>query len=215
MSLGVVSTGERPDDLSAASDATAGRPPDPLSLCLNGDPVFVPEVVVTEPREIASYDDVHAHAANAVLDRTDASTVQSVALDASFPLDDGENAGVTLANEIDADLFCCDEFSRLGLIHASLADTRLVTTPTLLSPLVRADRLTTAEARALLDDIGDARSWHSNAYVDCARALFEVSRDRLSRDGLGAWLFTKSDSSACCIAIHGQRTPASAFICRR
>lgn len=175
VSLGVVSTDEGPDDPNAASDATAGHSPDPLSLCLDGYSVFVPEVVVTELRETASYDDVHARAADAVLDRADALTVRSVALDASFPLDDGENAGVTLANEIDADLFCCDEFSRLGLIHASLADTRLVTTPTLLSAFVRTDRLTTAEARALLDDIGDARSWDSNAYVERARALFEVS----------------------------------------
>jgi len=32
-------------------------------------------------------------------------TIQSVDFDAEFPLDDGENAAVTLTNEIDAELF--------------------------------------------------------------------------------------------------------------
>ena len=45
---------------------------------------------------------------------------QSVDFDAEFPLDDGENAAVTLGNNFDAALFLCDEFTQLGLIHASL-----------------------------------------------------------------------------------------------
>ena len=44
--------------------------------------------------------------------------MQSVELDAEFPLDDGENSAVTLANDLDASLFLCDEFNQLGLIHA-------------------------------------------------------------------------------------------------
>ena len=74
-----------------------------------------------------------------VLNRTAEFETQSVALDATFPLDEGESAAVTLANELDAALLLCDEFTQLSLIHASLADTRLVTTPTLLSVLVRTD----------------------------------------------------------------------------
>ena len=145
--------------------------PNPLSLCLDGHDVFVPDEVIDELHEIASYDDEHAQAATAVLDRTAELTVRSVALDAEFPLDDGEHAAVTLANEIDATLFLCDEFNRLGLIHASLADTRLVTTPTLLSVFVRTGRLTSDEARILLDDISTARSWEANSYVQRARSL--------------------------------------------
>lgn len=74
------------------------------------------------------YDDERGQAATVVPERTDESTVQSVDLDAEFPLDDGEKAAVTLANEINAALFLCDESNRLGLIRASPADTRLVTT---------------------------------------------------------------------------------------
>lgn len=153
----------------------ANTDPNPLSLCLDGYDVFVPDEVIEELREIASYDDEHGRAATAVLDRTAELTIESVALDAEFPLDDGENAAVTLANETDATLFLCDEFNSLGLIHASLVDTRLVTTPTVLSVFVRTDRLTSEEARILLDDISAARSWDANSYVQRARSLLDES----------------------------------------
>jgi len=147
--------------------------PDPLSLCLARYAVHVPSEVVVELDEIAAYDDHHGRAASAVLDRAADLREHSVELDAEFPLDDGENAAVALANDRDADLLLCDEFTQLGLVHASLADTRLVTTPTLLSVFVRQDRLSSTAARRLLEDIGDARSWDANAYVQRARSLLE------------------------------------------
>ncbi|AUX10608.1 hypothetical protein AArcSl_2997 [Halalkaliarchaeum desulfuricum] len=153
----------------------ADAEPEPLALCLARYEVVVPAVVLEELQEISSYDDAHGRAATVVLDRTDVLDVQSVELDVGFPLDDGENAAVTLANELGAGLLLCDEFSQLGLIHASLSDTRLVTTPTLLSVLVRTDRLSVTDARTLLDEISDARSWEANSYVRRARSLFEGS----------------------------------------
>jgi predicted nucleic acid-binding protein len=153
----------------------AGTEPDPLSMGLTRYEVVVPEAVIEELEEIASYDDAHGHAAATVLDRTEVLDIRSVMLDAEFPLDDGENAAVTLANDLDASLFLCDEFNQLGLIHASLADTRLVTTPTLLSILVRAEELSATDAGLLLDEISDARSWSANSYVQRARSLLEES----------------------------------------
>jgi predicted nucleic acid-binding protein len=153
----------------------AAEESDPLALCLARYDVLVPQAVVTELEEIASYDDVHGQAAATVLGRSDTYTTESVALDAEFPLDDGENAAVTLANDRDAALLLCDEFDQLGLIHASLADTRLVTTPTILSVLVRTDHLSTSEARTLLDQISAARSWEANSYVQRAQSLLEPS----------------------------------------
>lgn len=149
----------------------AGDGPDPVSLCLEDYDVTVPDAVLEELREVAAYDDDHGRAATAVLDRTAETTVRSVDLDADFPLDDGENAAVTLANEVDAALLLCDEFTHLGLVHASLADTRLVTTPTLLSMLVRNDRLSPDVALGLLDEVAAARSWEANGYVQRARSL--------------------------------------------
>jgi rRNA-processing protein FCF1 len=157
VSLGVVAVGE----------------PDPLALCLARYEVVVPAAVIEELQEIASYDDDHGRAAAAVLDRREALETRSVDLDAEFPLDDEENAAVTLANDLDAALVLCDEFTQLGLIHASLADTRLVTTPSLLSVLVRAEHLSAAAAGQLLDGISDARSWEANSYVQRARSLLE------------------------------------------
>lgn len=148
---------------------------DPLALALSQYEVIVPTAVIAELEEVASYGDVHSRGATAVLDRTAQFARQSVVLDAGFPLDDGENAAVSLANDLDAALLLCDEFTQLGLIHASLADTWLVTTPTLLSVLVRTGQLSAADARTLLDKMSDARSWDANSYVQRARSLLEES----------------------------------------
>lgn len=147
--------------------------PDPLALCLDGFEVLVPATVVEELNEVATYDDAHGRAATTVLERQAQLTTTAVPIATEFPLDDGEHAAVTLANDVDAALFFCDEFNRLGLIHASLANTRLVTTPTLLVLFNRMELLTSAEALALLDLIGQARSWETNSYVERARSLFE------------------------------------------
>jgi len=172
----------------------SGSDPDPLSVCLATYDVRVPTEVIEELQEIASYNDDHGQAATAVCDRTTEMTIQSVDLDAEFPLDDGENAAVTLANKIDAEIFLCDEFNSLGLIHASLANTRLVTTPTLLSVLVRTKRLATDEARTLLDEMSSARSWETNSYVQRARSLLGNPWERLGQWSLDCSNLCKPNS---------------------
>lgn len=102
--------------VSLGTAATAD--PDPLELCLEAYDVVAPTDIVAELEEIASDDDAHGRAATAVLDRAETFSTRTVDLDTEFPLDDGENAAVTLANELDAELFLCDEFTHLGLIHA-------------------------------------------------------------------------------------------------
>lgn len=148
---------------------------DPLALCIAEYGVHLPAEVVAELEAVASYDDEHGRAVTAVLDHRPAITVESVDLDAGFPLDDGENAAVTLANDLDAALLLCDEFNQLGLIHASLVNTRLVTTPTLLSVFVRTGHLSADDAQTLLDEISAARSWDENSYVRRARTLLADS----------------------------------------
>jgi predicted nucleic acid-binding protein len=155
----------------------AGHSPNPLDLLLDSHTVVVPEQVVDELTETASYDDASGRAAQAVLDRRSAFEVRSVELDETFPLDDGENAAVTLANEVEAVQLLCDEFNRLALVHASLAATRLVTTPVLLTALVRSDALSPDEAEALLAETSDARSWSSNSYVGRAKDTLQQQRE--------------------------------------
>lgn len=151
----------------------SGQDPSPLECCLDSYEVTVPETVIDELREVASYEDEHGTAAGNVLDRRDDLLILSVDLDTGFPLDDGENAAVTLANETGAPVLLCDEFNSLGLVHASLADTRLVTTPTLLLVFVRNDRMRPDHTLAMLDEISRVRSWDGNQYVERARSLLD------------------------------------------
>lgn len=158
--------------LGTVADTT----PNPLDLLLDSHDVILPEQVVDELTETASYDDTSGEAAQVVLDRQATFEVRSVELDETFPLDDGENAAVTLANEVDAVQLLCDEFNRLALIHASLADTRLVTTPIVLTALARNDVLSPNAAEAFLDEMSDARSWSANTYVARARSTLQQQR---------------------------------------
>ena len=148
----------------------ANASPSPLDPLLDSHTVVVPEQVIDELTEVASYDDTSGEAAQAGLDRRSSFEVRSAELDETFPLDDGENAAVTLANEIDAIQLLCDEFNRLALVHASLAQSRLVTTPILLTALVRNDTIPPGAADELLTEMSAARSWASNSYVERAKA---------------------------------------------
>ncbi|TQQ83382.1 hypothetical protein EGH24_00875 [Halonotius terrestris] len=144
-----------------------------LPLLLDSYEVTVPQQVIDELDAIAGYDDVHATAASAVLDDESRLTVATVELDSTFPLDDGENAVVQLANSLDAPFCYCDEYNQLSLIHASLSATRLVTTPRLLKAFVVRGIVSNDTAVELLEGIADARSWSGNAYVQQATQLFE------------------------------------------
>ena len=145
----------------------------PLSIILDEHRVGIPEQVVSELEKTATYEDCSGNAAQAVLDRLSEFSVRAVTLDADFPLDDGENAAVSLANDLNATQFLCDEFNQLALIHASLADTRLVTTPTLLIALVRNEYLAPVDAEDLLSEMSDARSWETNSYVVQAKTTLQ------------------------------------------
>jgi predicted nucleic acid-binding protein len=158
--------------LGTVADATTN----PLDVLLASHGLLLPEDVLEEVAETASCDDPSGEAARAVLDRTNAFEVRAVELDETFPLDDGENAAVTLANEVNAAQLLCDEFNRLALIHASLVDTRLVTTPVLLTALVRTDVLAPDSAEQFLEEISDARSWSANSYVARANATLQQQR---------------------------------------
>lgn len=151
--------------------------PNPLDVLLEQHTLLVPTHVRDELTETASYDDASGAAASAVLDRRDAFECRTVTLDETFPLDEGENAAVTLANDCNGTQLLCDEFNQLALIHASLIDTRLVTTPTLLASLVRAELLSADVAEDCLETISEARSWSTNSYVQRARSTLASNRE--------------------------------------
>ncbi|MFC7081399.1 hypothetical protein [Halorussus caseinilyticus] len=156
-------------DTSALVSLGCATDPPLLDLVLSEYHVAVPEVVVTELREVAAYDDAQARSAGRLLDRTDELSTADVSLDADFPLDDGENAAVELANDRNAGMLLCDEFNQLGLIHASLDDVQLVTTPKFLLVLDAKNLVSASDVESLLDDIGAVRSWDGNSYVGRVR----------------------------------------------
>ena len=145
----------------------------PLDVLLNEHQVYIPKQVSSEITDIASFTDHAAYAAQTVLDRSSEFNILATDLDEDFPLDDGENAAVRLANELDATQLLCDEFNHLALIHASMVNTRLVTTPTLLIAFVHNEYLSPKEAMYLLNLISDARSWTNNSYVAQAKLTLE------------------------------------------
>lgn len=147
--------------------------PSPLALLEREYDLLVPNEVDEELTDVASYDDEHGRAAQTVRSSLTDDCVLPVELDREFPLDDGENAAVCLANERASEILLCDEFNSLGLIHASLANTRLVTTPTLLSIVTKREQLSQSTAAAILNTIADARSWDGNSYVQRARSQLE------------------------------------------
>lgn len=151
----------------------ADHDPNPLEFVQSTHDLFVPERVVAELEETAAYDDASGDAAAVVLDERESLTVRDVDLDETFPLDDGENAAVVLANELDATQLLCDEFNRLAMVHASLTTARLLTTPVLLVVLAREDVLPVPHAESLLAEMTDARSWSGNAYVERARTTLQ------------------------------------------
>lgn len=145
----------------------------PLDRLLATHEVVVPAQVLTELRETATREDRSGDGAQAVLDRRSKLDVRTAELDEGFPLDDGENAATSLANDLGATQLLCDEFNRLAIIHASLTDTRLVTTPPLLIALVRSGYLTPDDATTLLERLCDARSWDANSSVAQAKRTLD------------------------------------------
>lgn len=137
-------------------------------LCAEYD-VLVPKAVETELEETSTFGDEHGAAAQAVLDRTTEMEVETVGLDEDFPLDDGENAAVTLSNKRNAEMLLCDEFNKIGIIHASLTSATLVTSPKFLLVLAENDHLSNSEVKTLLGEITRIRSWTGNSYVERVR----------------------------------------------
>ncbi|WP_049998574.1 hypothetical protein [Halococcus sediminicola] len=159
-----------------AADATydTTTDPDPLQLFLTSCTVHVPTQVETELRTTAQYTDIHAAAATNVLaasahyhveDPLQRSDTQSSL--PTYGLDEGETAGIILANARDVDGFLTDEFAgtNFALIHAALTGSRIVPAPCLVCDYARNEHITAAEARQLLSVMGRHRSWGNNPYI--------------------------------------------------
>lgn len=148
--------------------------PDPLQYLLTSCEVFIPRAVRRELRDLTRYDDIHAVAADNVLAADSHYTVEDPYGYDDVPearpdlgLDAGETDGIVLANELGVDGFLTDEFggTNFALIHAGLHGPRIIPAPRLIFEYARNGYVTSEEAKALLDTIGEHRSWEHSAYV--------------------------------------------------
>lgn len=147
---------------------------DPLQYLLTSCLVYVPTQVEAELSATAGYQDIHATAASNVLAARSHYQVEDPLRRSDTPdtlpslgLDEGETAGIVLANTRGVDAFLTDEFAGTNflLVHAALTGPRLVTTPRLVREFARAGYMTVDEVRELLRLIGRHRGWADNAYV--------------------------------------------------
>lgn len=134
----------------------------------------MPTQVVTELRTTTQYGDIHTTAAANVLAARSQYHVEDPLQRSGTPnalpaygLDDGEAAGIVLANARDVDAFVTDEFagSNITLIHAALTGPRIVPSPRLVCDYARTGHMTIGEAQQLLSIMGKHRSWQNNPYV--------------------------------------------------
>ena len=137
----------------------------PIRLLFEEYDVRIPPAVVSELQDIAGYDDIHADAATRVLDQLADTHIQQPTERPDYPLDDGETAAIALSNEVNADVFLCDEYAELSTVHALLSEARLMTTPKMSEAFVLRDALSPAEAQVALSAMVPERSWRNNAYV--------------------------------------------------
>lgn len=147
--------------------------PDPLQHLLRSCTVYVPTQVEAELRATARYSDIHAAAAGNVLAAATHCHIEEPLQRSDTPdtlpeygLDEGETAGIVLANGRDVDMFLIDEFAgtNLALIHAALTGPRIIPAPRFVCDYARDGKIADADARRLLSIMEQHRSWTDNAY---------------------------------------------------
>lgn len=145
--------------LAIATDET------PIRLLFEEYEIRLPPAVRSELQDIAAYEDAHADAGTRVLTHITETHIQAPTTHPATPLDGGETAAIALANELNAAVFLCDEYSELATVHALLSEPRLMTTPKMIEAFVRRGVLSPDSARTVLSEMVTERSWRNNAYV--------------------------------------------------
>lgn len=146
---------------------------DLLPIVLEEYDVHTTETVVRELEETAEYTDVHAFAAEAVLDNCDRMTVHET-VDQHFQsarVDEGEGSCALLTRELDADFLITDDLRALPELQ-TIADSKVAISPILMKALVHRGVLDRDEPVEKLDEIAEARDWLGAPIYRRARELF-------------------------------------------
>jgi predicted nucleic acid-binding protein len=144
-----------------------------LDTILSEFDVHTAEWVLAELDETAAYDDDHATAASAVLDRREDVTIHEIDEPIeSARIDADEGSCAVLATEPDAPFLLTDDVRALPeLENATTA--RVAISPLLFRALLKQDVLTNDAARECVETLAGTRDWLGAPVYRRARQLFE------------------------------------------
>lgn len=147
---------------------------DVLEAVLREYDVHTTERVIQELEETAAYEDVHARAAQDVLDHVGQLSVHDTggAGYQSSRIDDGEGTAVTLANETGADFTITDDLRALPELQ-TVADASVVISPIVLKALVKRGVLEREDALQKVEEAAENRDWLESPIYSKAKDLFE------------------------------------------
>lgn len=158
-------------DTSALISLAVG---DVLDTVLDEFDVVTTDVVVTELRETAAYEDVHGDAATTVLAYID--DIERLDVDGSefvsSRVDEGEASCTAAVRAVDAPFLLTDDFRALPELQV-LIDGDVALSPIVLRALVKRGTLTSEEANRTLDAIATDRDWLGAPIYRYARQLLE------------------------------------------
>lgn len=122
--------------------------------------VVTTQLIITELKETADYDDRHADGAPSVLNLKDRIEVVEVtgAEFVTSRIDEGEASCVAAVRERDADFLVTDDYRALPELQR-LVDAEVALSPIILRALVQRDALTDKEAKAAFESIAEGRDW--------------------------------------------------------
>lgn len=158
------------DTSSLISLATA----DILPVFLEEFDVHTTETVVQELEETRGYDDIHAEAADTVLDHVDRITIHEMDNGEFYSsrVDLGEGSCALLTKELETDFLITDDLRALPELQ-TVADSKVAISPIVLKALVKRSVLTQEEAVEKLDQLAENRGWLGAPIYRRSKSLFE------------------------------------------
>lgn len=157
-------------DTSALISLAAGGV---FELVIDEFDVAITETVLTELKETASYDDRHARAATAILEKVERLNVVSGSGESPLTstIDAGEASCVVAVQEYDASFLITDDFRALPELQ-QLVDAEVALSPIVLRALVKRGVLEEEAALRRFETIANERDWLGAPIYRYARTLF-------------------------------------------
>lgn len=147
---------------------------DILPILLEEFDIHTTETVIQELEETQTYDDLHAEAADTVLNHVDQITVHKMdnAEFYSSRVDRGEGSCALLTKQLDTDFLITDDLHALPELQ-TVADSKVAISPIVLKALAQRGTLTREEAVEKLDQLADNRDWLGAPIYQRAKNLFD------------------------------------------